>query len=63
MIQRKLRSVKNEKISLSGRTAQTKCLICQRKDLCKSFTMLSFTLSLEALNLSKRDMQKQNRSN
>ena len=62
MIRRKFRSVKLKRHTLAVRTDQVKLLICQRKDLCKSFTMLSFTLSKEPLNLSKPDVQKQNRN-
>ena len=63
MIRRKVRSIKLKRYNLPGRTDQSKLLICQRKNLCKSFIMLSFTLSNEALNLTDPDMQKQNRSN
>ena len=62
MIRRKVRSIKLKRYNLTGRTDQSKLLISQRKNLCKSCIMLSFTLSNEALNLSKPDMQKQNRS-
>ena len=44
-------------MSLSDRRAQMRA-----KGLCKSFTMLSFVLSKEALNLTKRDMQEHDQS-
>ena len=57
MIRRKVRYIKLKRYNLPGRTDQAKLLICQRKNLCKSFTVLSFTLSNEALNLTKPDTQ------
>ena len=62
MIWRKFRSIKNEKLYPTWPYSQGEILIFWRKDLCKSFTMLSFTLPKEALDVTKRDMQKQNRS-
>ena len=62
MIRRKVRSIKLKRYNLPDRTDQAKLLICLRKNICNSFTMLSFTLSNEALNLTEQDMQKQNRS-
>ena len=60
MIRRKVRSIKMKRYTQPGRRALVKCLICLRKDIYKSLTMLVFTLPKAALNLTKRDMKKQN---
>ena len=62
MIPKKFRSIKNGKIYPTWPYEEKTFAIVFVKDLCKSLTMLFFTMTKAALNLTKSDMKKQNQS-